>query len=149
MKTKSLLLITLLIGIPLIGAFLQLPNTPITFKKLSYELVAAGIPITSLGRLSRDIDTDGRVVLVDGKPVKVAPYLLIKSKEVLTAIQIQNVRAIVDAHVPDPEPTEAEVEDARREALLDEPFNVARMKADALREKIPYDEIRTNIKAQM
>lgn len=121
MKTKLLLLITLLIWSPLMGARLRLPDTPVTFGKLSQELVAAGLPIAGIGRLSREIDSDGRAVLVDKKPVKVPPYLIIKSKEPLTAAQEQQVKDIVAAHVPDPEPTEAEIADARKEAELNRP----------------------------
>ena len=167
MKTKILLLILLLFINPLFSAHLRLLDTPFTPEKLSNELVVAGIPITSIGRLSRDIDEQGRAVLVtrmreDGAgvildennapklfPKKVTPYLLIKSKQALTVRQIQQVKDIVATHVPDPEPTVAELEDARKEALLNDPLNVARMKADAKRTGISYDEVRRNIKAEL
>ena len=99
MKIKTLLLTFFLFISPVFSAHLRLPDAPVTFGKLSNELVAAGLPITGIGRLSREIDEQGRAVLVNKKPVKVAPYLIIKSKDPLTAQQIQTVKDIVAAGV--------------------------------------------------
>ena len=167
MKIKSLLLTLLLFVSPLFAAHLRLTDKDVTPNKLSEELIDAGLPVIGVGRLARDIDEDGKAVLTtrireDGAgvildennapklfPKKVPRYLLIKTKRDLTALEIQNVRAIVDAHVPDPEPTAAEIADARKEAELNRDSMKAFIEVVAPKLGQTEESLRTEIKQAM
>ena len=130
---------------------LKLLDKKITRGKLGEELHDAGLPVSGVARLSRELDENGGAMIVDGKPKKVAPYLLIKGKGgvAFDAEQEGIIRSIVDVHIPDKDPTPAEIEDKRKEKLLNDPIQVARTKADAKRIGIPYEELRRNIKAEL
>ena len=84
---------------------------------------------------------------MDGKPKKVAPYLLIKGK--FTEQEEHAIKAMVAMHVPDPEPTEAEIADARKEAEIDQPAMAGLIKIMAQRMGSTEVEIRNEIKGAM
>lgn len=126
---------------------LKLTDKKVTQGKLSDELVAAGLPIKGIARLSREIDENGRVVLVDGKPKKVTPYILITgdfSKDEERAIQ-----AMVDTHIPDPEPTAVEIAEKEKEDRLNQPVMKALIEVLAKRMGVTEAEIRGEVKGAM
>ena len=79
---------------------LQLPYANEYLPQLAREMAALGLPgFLGVAKLSREIDRNGRAVLVDGKPKTVAAYLLVKS-DPLSAAQRTAATAVVSAHVP-------------------------------------------------
>lgn len=126
---------------------IKLLDRKITANKLSDELVAAGLPITTISRLSREVDDNGKVVLESGKPKQVAPYLLIKGD--FTADEERAVKAMVDTHVADPEPTETEVAEERKEAQLNDPAVAGIIRVMAQRMGVTPAQIKEEIKGVM
>jgi hypothetical protein len=83
---------------------LELPGKDINPRQLNDELAALGLPgFTGAARLSREVDEFGNVVVEDGVPKKVPPYILVKS-DPLTTEQEAAAAAVVEAHVPVAEP---------------------------------------------
>ena len=86
-------------------------STRITLTKaiekstLSREIEALSLPnFTGVMKLERDIDANGRAILdVNGKPVKVPPYLLINA-DPLTGPQRAAVQTLITNHVIPPIP---------------------------------------------
>ncbi len=127
---------------------LKLLDRKVTDEKLARELVTAGLPVKSIAHLSRELDENGRVVLgADGRPKKVPRYLLIKGE--FTADEGRAVKAMVDTHVADPEPTEAELAEQRKDAQLNQPEMAGLIKVMAQRMGVTEVTIKNEVKAAM
>ncbi len=84
--------------------------------QLARELTALSLPgFTGVAKLSRDVDDQGRVILEDGVPKKVAPYLLVKS-DALSASEEAAVATAVSNHVASLDPQRGE----KRGEFIDE-----------------------------
>ncbi len=83
---------------------LRLPDRPINKHQLGEELAALNLPgFTGFARLSRDVDDQGRAILENGKPKKIAPYILVKSDPLTGPQTAAAMKAVLD-HVPVVEP---------------------------------------------
>lgn len=79
---------------------LKLPDKAVDLRQLSRELHAAGLSVTGVARLSRQVNENGRAVLEGGRPKQVAPYLLVKGD--VGEADRAAINAVVTAHVPIP-----------------------------------------------
>ena len=79
---------------------LRLPYNDQHVPQLARELSVLGLPgFRGVAKLSRDVDSTGRVVLENGTPKRVPSYLLVKSDD-LSPVQEASVRAEVERHIP-------------------------------------------------
>lgn len=87
---------------------LRLPDRTIDKRQLAKELAALNLPgYTGIYRGNRDIGANGRVVLENGVPKRVPPYILVKSGA-LSGPQITAVTTAVLNHVPSLDPQRGE-----------------------------------------
>ena len=76
----------------------------VDLKTLDAELQTLALPgYSAVMVLSREIDADGHAVLgLNLKPVKLPPYLVVKTDSALTGQQRGNVQATIAAHIVPP-----------------------------------------------
>ena len=121
----------------------------ITSLKLAREIVPLNLPnFTGVVVLSRETDDNGVVVLVNGRPVSVPQYILIKS-DALRAAQVTAVQNTIDAHVPERILTDAEKADADKDSKLNREIINALIGAVAEIHGIPKADVISKVRSRL
>lgn len=79
---------------------LSLPESGVEREALNKELAAAGYNY-SVAVLAREVDADGKAVLdANGRPVRVAPYVMVKTPSGIANAAKSAITKIVSDHDP-------------------------------------------------